>query len=216
EAVAVSGEQVPYGVGATAGVQGGGLHEKRASAAAADPPPVAEPPSAPEPGQQPSAVIAPGRIVPSFSVRSIAGERFESSELVGKRPFVVVLFASWCGVCHLKIPLVQKVLDEVGDGIVTIGVALDDGDSWDEVGPFVDRYSLTFPIVRGEHFQRFALAYGPTGGVPAVAVIAADGRPVEYQLGIAPNHPLDLAVAVLYVNEQAARASQPQPAPLLR
>jgi hypothetical protein len=111
--------------------------------------------------------------------------------------------------------LVQQVLDEVGDGIVAIGVALDDEQTWPDVASFVAQHELRFPIVRGERFQRFVLAYGPTGGVPAVAVIAADGRPVEYQLGLAPNHPLDLAIAVLYVNEQATLGKRPPGSPEL-
>lgn len=167
-----------------------------------------EPTSPPTPV---AAVIAPGRQAPPFELRSTDGELFDSTELVGQRPFVVVLFATWCRICHLKVPLVQRVLDEVGDGIVTIGVALDDSERWDDVAAFVERYGLSFPIVRGDRHAEFVSAYGPTGGVPAVVVVAGDGMPVEYQLGIAPNDPVDLATALLYVNQHAVGAPPREP-----
>lgn len=159
--------------------------------------------AAADPELGPSVIIQPGRTVPPFAVETTTGLRFDSTELVGSKPFVVILFASWCRVCHIKIPLVQRILDEVGSDITTIGVALDERERWSEVDAFVDRYALTFPIVRGEDFERFVLAYNPTGGVPAVLVVAPDGKPIEYQLGVAPTDPLDLAAALLYVNELA-------------
>ncbi|MEO8181618.1 MAG: hypothetical protein ABI895_22510, partial [Deltaproteobacteria bacterium] len=61
--------------------------------------------------------IEPDERVPDFLLASERCEIFDSRELVGKQPFVVVFFASWCSVCEHKMPLVRHALAERSDEV---------------------------------------------------------------------------------------------------
>ncbi|MCA9598772.1 MAG: TlpA family protein disulfide reductase [Myxococcales bacterium] len=155
---------------------------------AAPPAPATAAPSVePEPAREPFRVVSPEERVPEFHVRATDGTVFDSDALVGKRPFVVVFYATWCSVCEMKLPVVRHVLEGHPE-IPVIGVALDEADTWRAVPGYVARHSLAFPTVRGERFPRFALAYDPFQSVPAVAVVGKSGYLIDYQIGFSQSH----------------------------
>jgi peroxiredoxin len=153
------------------------------------------PESAEAEGKQPFRVLSPSERVPDFRVVATDGSVIDSSTLVGKEPFVLVFFATWCNVCELKLPEVTSVLAGT-ERIPVIGVSVDDKETWERVPSFVARHRLAFPTVRGTSFPRFALAYDPLQTVPVVAVIGRNGYLVDYQIGWASSHRSRLAAAI--------------------
>jgi peroxiredoxin len=156
-------------------------------------------PEAPRPIEVPRGpfrVLSPRESVPPFRLVATDGSVLDSDELVGKRPFVVVFFTTWCGVCELKLPEVRAVAEREAKNVTFVGVPIDDADTWDQVSDYVERHGLQFPIVRGEDFPRFALAYDPLQTVPVVAVVGRDGYLVDYQIGWGPGHARRLRAAV--------------------
>jgi thiol-disulfide isomerase/thioredoxin len=135
-----------------------------------------------EQAREPFRTVSTSERVPAFRVVADDGSVFDSDALVGKRPFVVVFFATWCGVCELLFPAVHDVFDENAD-VPVIGVSLDDSDTWGQVPGYVRRHALRFPWVRAESFPRFTLAYDPLQRVPVVAVVGKNGYLVDYQVG---------------------------------
>jgi peroxiredoxin len=123
------------------------------------------------------------------------GTVFDSRELLGKRPFVLVFFATWCRVCEMKIPEVADLLRD-GPPTTVIGVSLDDREDYTKVPGFVARHRFTFPSVRGDDFPAFALAYDPLQTVPVVAVIGPNGFLIDYQIGYSVTHRARLAAAL--------------------
>jgi len=130
--------------------------------------------------------IAPGEVVPAFRITTVDGETIDSAEVVGKKPFVVLFFASWCGVCEEKLPLVQAALAEEGPDLLVLGAALDEPETWARVAPYVERHALSVTLVRGQAHRDFAGAYDPFGTVPVVMVIDEEGRIVDLQRGMRP------------------------------
>jgi thiol-disulfide isomerase/thioredoxin len=124
--------------------------------------------------------------VPAFDVTTLDCRSLKSGELVGKRPFVLVFFASWCGVCERKMPSVRAAAAALGDQVDFIGVALDEDETWKNVSSFVERHGLAFPIVRGAHYRSFSLGYDPLGSIPVVVVVGRDGVVVDLQVGYSP------------------------------
>lgn len=161
----------------------------------AAPVPSEAPAPEPEPESVPFRVLAPKERVPDFRVSSADGRSFPSKEWIGKEPFVVVFFATWCRVCDMKLPLVAQAISPHA-ALPVLLVSLDDADTWDAVPDFLRRHRLPRPVVRGTSFPRFALAYDPLQTVPVVAVIGRNGYLVDYQVGYSASHGPRLAAAV--------------------
>ncbi len=152
------------------------------------PPPTTTPAPEDPPREPPIEVIEPGQRVPSFEITTVDGHSIDSRDLVGRKPFVVVHFASWCKICEQKLPIVKAVLERAGQGIDVIGVAWDGEESWEQVAPYVARHGIPMQLVRAEHNKRFAIGYDPAGGFPLVLLIDKLGLIHEFQMGIAPSH----------------------------
>src|SRR5688572_16344508 len=50
--------------------------------------------------------------VPAFDIESVSGIRYDSSALVGRQPFVVAFFATWCEACGRKLRSLRHALNE--------------------------------------------------------------------------------------------------------
>lgn len=151
-------------------------------------------------------MLSPTEKVPAFRVRTTKGVPVDSQDLVGKRAFVVVFFATWCDVCEMKLPVLSRALDVVGGHIPVIGVSVDEPDTWHAVGDYVERVGFRHPTVRGSDFPRFSTAYDPLSTVPAVAIVGRNGYLVDYQLGYGPSHPRRLLLALKVARDMPADA----------
>jgi thiol-disulfide isomerase/thioredoxin len=168
-----------------------------------------EPPRPVEQIREPFRVLSPREPVPRFRLIALDGSELDSDTLIGKRPFVVVFFTTWCQVCELTLPLVRELAEQHGPEVTFVGVSIDGPESWDRVAPAVRRHKLNFPIVRGEWFPRFALAYDPVQTVPVVAVIGKNGYLVDYQIGWAADHPRRLRAAVALARGDSTYTAEP-------
>ncbi len=124
--------------------------------------------------------------VPDFDLMLADGEVFRSAEWVGKRPFVIVFFATWCQVCEVKLPLVRAALESERE-VTLLLVSVDEPDTWRHVPGFLREQRLGEALLAsGLENPRFTLGYDPMGAVPVVAVIGRDGTLVDYQVGLSP------------------------------
>lgn len=137
---------------------------------------------------EPSRSIDAEHPVPPFRIETTEGDVLDSSELVGQRPFMLVYFATWCGVCRTTLPMVQFVLDHYDPDIEVYGVVMDDANTWDRVPAYLEKYDIDYDLVQAERFPRFAAAYSPSGIVPAVTVVGRRGFLVHYQHGYSRQH----------------------------
>lgn len=145
--------------------------------------------------EEPFRVLSPYEPAPKFDVVASDGTRFDSEELLGKKPFVLVFFATWCRVCEMKVPEAAAVLREAAP-MTVIGVSLDEPEDADQVPGFLARHRFSFPTVSGTAHPRFALAYDPLQTVPVVAVIGPNGYLIDYQIGYSVTHRSRLAAAL--------------------
>jgi hypothetical protein len=130
-------------------------------------------------------VIAPDERVPEFWLTTEACDVVDSRELVGKRPFVVVFFASWCSVCEHRVPALRAALAERADQVAAVWVSLDDPqDGWAETDAFLVRHALApRSAVAGREYLGFSLGYNPFRSVPVVVIVGRSGRVVGVQIG---------------------------------
>ncbi len=133
---------------------------------------------------EPPEQIEPEQRVPDFRLATQSCEIFDSHELIGKKPFVVVFFASWCEVCEQKIPVVRQALSERAEDLTTLLVSLDEADGWSGTEDFLVRHGLVpQSAVAGREFLGFSFGYNPFRSVPVVVVVGRSGRIVDVQIG---------------------------------
>ena len=120
--------------------------------------------------------------VPDFKLRAVNGQMFDSDDLVGRRAFMIVFFATWCDVCDLKMEALHQALQVVRD-VTVIGIAVDGEDTWERVGAFMREHRLELPLVKASNHPKFAMEYNPFDTVPLVVIVGRNGGLVDFQLG---------------------------------
>lgn len=181
------------------------LQKPEPVAAQAGPPATPEParpawncpvPRAAELTEEPE-VIEPGERVPDFLVASTSCQVFDSNELVGKQPFVVVFFASWCSVCEHKMPALRAALVERAGELTPVFVSLDEPEEWDATEAFLERNGIRpGAAVAGRDFLGFSLGYNPFRSVPVIVIVGRSGQVVDVQIGVREDDEQRLAFAL--------------------
>jgi redoxin len=145
----------------------------------------------------PAHAIAPDERVPDFLLATQACDVLDSRELVGKVPFVVVFFASWCSVCEQKVPQLREALARRSE-VTPLWVSLDEaGDGWSATNDFLGRHALSpGSAVAGQQFLEFSFGYNPFRSVPVVVVVGRSGRVVTVQIGVRDGDEAELEQAL--------------------
>lgn len=127
-------------------------------------------------------------IAPDFTLdRLAAGGSLRLSSLRGKA-VVVNFWASWCEPCKQEMPLLEKSWRRYRDRGVTF-VGVNTTDFTGDAERFVERYGVTFPIVR-DGSGRVLSRYGGLP-IPWTYFIDRDGRIVGYIRGEVTSEPLE-------------------------
>jgi len=100
-------------------------------------------------GGNPAAQLSRGETTPapSFALRRLVGDGTLRLESLRGKVVVINFWASWCEPCKKEMPRLEQAWQRYrGRGVTFIGVNTTDftGDA----ERFVDRYRLTFPVVR--------------------------------------------------------------------
>ena len=125
--------------------------------------------------------IEVGQYPPTFTLTDLDGNNVALGDFRGS-VVVVDLWATWCPPCRDEIPVLIDLYSQYRDeGLVILGVGLDRGGAPDLV-PFVEKYSITYPILVGG--RAVSEAYKVTG-IPTTFIIGRDGRIVAKHVGFA-------------------------------
>lgn len=125
--------------------------------------------------------------VPEFEL--VAGaRRYSSKELVGKRPFVAVFFATWCDYCQGELRAMQQAFRQTGGPIAVIPVSVDGPETWHKVPAYLASFGIHEPAVRASDYPLFAISYNPVDVLPSLVVVGRNGSLVDYLHGYHPAH----------------------------
>ena len=117
---------------------------------------------------------AVGREAPDFTLQTLAGERFNLSEKLGK-PIFLNFWATWCSPCRDEMPDMEKLQQTLGDSILIVGI--DMGESADTVRRFVEDSGFTWTFVLDSE-REVAQAYD-VSVIPTSLFIDAKGVIVQ-------------------------------------
>lgn len=117
---------------------------------------------------------------PGFTLERLDREGELSLESLRGKAVVLNAWASWCIPCKDEAPFFQQLwLRNRGRGVVVVGLNAKDLRS--DARRFMERYDLTFPIVRdgsGDVVERYGLT-----GFPETFVLDREGRVVQAFIG---------------------------------
>ena len=118
-------------------------------------------------------------VLPDVNLRAMANSQpVNASTLRG--PALVNLWATWCAPCRREIPDLQRLHDELGAKVRIVGINI--GDDEASVTAFLDELGVTFEqYLDSDGTVEVALR---VSGLPATAVIDADGVVVEVHQGV--------------------------------
>lgn len=119
--------------------------------------------------------------VPDFVVHTVEGGEYDSTALVGSRPFLVVFFATWCDSCTPKLDSLKRSLDD--EPMLLIPVSVDGPETWSGVQGYLRARGFSLPVVRGQDQPQFVMSYNPFNSVPTLVVVGRNGGLVDYQMG---------------------------------
>ncbi|MBI5946187.1 MAG: TlpA family protein disulfide reductase [Chloroflexi bacterium] len=122
-----------------------------------------------------------GFAAPDFTLKTPTGETFTLSELRGNA-VLVNLWATWCPPCRAEMPSIEKMYQEYKDqGFIVLAVDMTHQDNPLAIAPFIQEYSLTFPILL-EETGDVAAAY-QLRSLPSSYFINRDGIINEVVIG---------------------------------
>ncbi len=98
-----------------------------------------------------AAQASPGTAAQEFTLPAAAGAnfrgRFNLADHLGRRPVVVLFWATWCQPCLQELPVYQALFQRYGGRVMVVGVSMDGPDTVSEAGSTTRRMGITFPIV---------------------------------------------------------------------
>ncbi len=116
-----------------------------------------------------------GKPAPALSLKSIDGKPINLSELYGKRPVYLKLWATYCIPCRVQMPGLRKMFASYGDQMTIIAVNAGIGDDIGKVKEFVQDFDLHMPVAVDD--GRLGAWIGMRA-TPVHLVIGRDGRVV--------------------------------------
>jgi thiol-disulfide isomerase/thioredoxin len=123
--------------------------------------------------------------VPEFELLAANGGVYASRDLVGKKPFVAVFFATWCDFCQPELRAVQRALAQVGP-VPVIPISADGPETWDSVPAYLAAFGIHAAPVRATEHRRFFSVYNPSDSLPSLAIVGQSGTLVDYIHGYDP------------------------------
>ncbi len=109
-----------------------------------------------------------------FTLQDVDGRPVSLAPLIGKRPVLLIFWATWCPHCKETVPVINRMHKEpAANGNVQI-LALDYMESPKKVKAFLEEKMVAFPVLL-DRKGSVAKAYKVVG-VPTYILIGRDGR----------------------------------------
>lgn len=120
--------------------------------------------------------------VAALQVTPLAGgERQPLGDLIGERPVVLNLFASWCQPCIEEMPAFERVHQDLGDEVSFVGLAV--RNTPDDAMAIVEQTGVTYPTFGEGGSTDEASTLFDVVDMPTTVFIGADGAVDEIHTG---------------------------------
>lgn len=114
--------------------------------------------------------------VPSFTAPLLDGGRLDTSELVGKRPFVLVFWSTWCDPCVAQAPHLVAFHERYRGRAELVSVAVDSTDEHPELRALVAKHRISYPVAVDVEGRSVLPRFSRSTGLPLILVVDREGR----------------------------------------
>ena len=115
-----------------------------------------------------------GKPAPDYTLKTLDGETVRGKDMVGKKPVMMVFWATWCPVCEEGIPGIKRIHERLAPrGLEVVAVNVGVNDSEGKARKYVGKYGIDYPVAfdRGSEVTRkFGIR-----GTPTVVIVDAGG-----------------------------------------
>ena len=109
-----------------------------------------------------------------FSLEDMNGNTIDMESIIGKKPVMLIFWASWCPTCKTESPEINKLVEKfTPKGMEFIGVNVGFNDSVKRAEAFIEKYKLNYPNIfdtKGEISAKYMIQ-----GVPTIVVADKKG-----------------------------------------
>jgi peroxiredoxin len=132
-----------------------------------------------------AAPLGKGDTLQPFSARDMDGKTIDLSTVIGKKPVMLVFWASWCPNCKTEVPKVNALVKKLQpQGMEFIGINVGYNDSEGRARRFMEKTGMAYPVIFDKK-GTIPRQYG-VQGVPTILVADRKGRIVFKDYGV-PN-----------------------------
>jgi len=118
-----------------------------------------------------------------FTGQDMNGKTIDISAVIGKKPVMLIFWASWCPNCKSEVPKVNKLVKKYGGkGMEFIGINVGHNDSEGKARRFMDKTGMTYPVIFDKK-GKIPRMYG-VQGVPTVLIADKTGTIVFRNYGV--------------------------------
>jgi peroxiredoxin len=119
---------------------------------------------------------------PDFTLPSLDGQPVALNQFLGKKPVLLVFWATWCPECKAAIPEINALHGGPLSGKLQV-LGLDFRESREKVAAFAKSRDIRYPVLLDEK-GKVAREYGVVG-IPTYVLIGRDGK-VVYREHVLP------------------------------
>ena len=111
-----------------------------------------------------------------FTLRDVDGKTVQLSDYLGKSVVLLDFWATWCVPCQAELPELEKIYQANKDrGFVVLGISMDGPETVAQVGSYVRRYNLQYPVLLDEE-TKVVNVYNPKRTAPLGVLIDRRGQ----------------------------------------
>jgi peroxiredoxin len=151
-----------------------------------------------------------GKAAPDFELTSLDGKRVKLSDYRGKA-VLLNFWATWCSPCKVEMPWFVDLQKKYGnDGLVVLGVAMDDSDSA-KIAQFASEMGVNYPVLLGT--DKVSEEYGNVEFLPTSFYIDREGRFIGKGVGLLGRSEIEGNVQKALASRVVGLSGPEEPAP---
>ena len=111
-----------------------------------------------------------------FTLKEPGGEQVSLGQFIGKKPVLLVFWATWCAICTEEVPVINKMHSEPPTSGNLQILALDFMESEKKVNTFISSKKVAYPVLldrRGRVARKYKVV-----GIPTYILLDRDGKVV--------------------------------------
>ena len=127
--------------------------------------------------------INQGDMLLHFSGKDMDGKTIDMASVIGKKPVMLIFWASWCPNCVNEVPRANElVIKFQSQGMEFIGINVGHNDSEKKARRFMDKTAMTYPVIFDGN-SKISRKYR-VQGVPTIIVADKSGVVVFKNYGV--------------------------------